>query len=70
MNTEIRREIKRFVQHYGPTDTRKLIAILSAAYGRPRQAMAADLRWYRKLYTRAKLEVIIPGIKSVAGYDI
>lgn len=43
-NKQIRRILRRFLQHYGSQDTRKMTALLSAACKTTKQRIAGNLR--------------------------
>ena len=43
-NKQIRRIMRNFVKHYGPQDTRKMTALLSAACKTTKQRIAGNLR--------------------------
>lgn len=43
-NKQIRRIMKNFVKHYGPQDTRKMTALLSAACKTTKQRITGNLK--------------------------
>ncbi len=43
-NKQIRRIMKNFVKHYGPQNTRKMTALLSAACKTTKQRIAGNLK--------------------------
>ena len=44
MNIQIRRTVRRYLRHYGRTDTRKVIAVIAKGFVIPRQKVAGNLK--------------------------
>ena len=73
-NKEIRRVIRRLIEHYGPQDSRKIIRIIAKAYNVPRQRIAGNLSASVCQLKTVKIQILIPKQRSLllldcAGYN-
>lgn len=64
-NKKIRRSLRKFIEHLGPQDTRKMTALFSKAYKTTRQRIAGNLRTMK--YDEKSIQIIthVPGQRSI-----
>lgn len=65
-NRVIRRTYRRYLKHYGPTDSRKVIACLAYHFRQPRQVISGNLSALCCKYETVKVDVIVPSRYSIA----
>jgi hypothetical protein len=59
-NKEIRRAIRKFMEHYGSQNTRKIIRLFAAAYNEPLQRISGNLTALEYCDNSITISTIIP----------
>lgn len=65
MNKSIRRAMRKFVKHYGPQDTRKMIDIFAKAYATTKQCIAGNLKTMEYDEKTITIDTLVPSYCSV-----
>lgn len=64
-NKKIRRAMRKFVEHYGQQDTRKMTILFSTAYGITKQHIAGNLRAMKYDEKTIQITTYIPCCYSI-----
>lgn len=65
MNKSIRRAMRKFIEHYGAQDTRKMTALFATAYKTTKQRIAGNPKTMKYDEKTINIKTVVPAAYSV-----